>query len=96
MAKQMTWQELPIGGLIVQPGNSVAYPTGEWRSHRPVIDFDLCTHCMICWLYCPDVSILVEDEKMVGFDYVHCKGCGICTEVCPVHAIHQEEESKFT
>ena len=95
MTKLLNWQELPIGGLIVNPGNSIAYPTGEWRTYRPIVDFDLCTHCMMCWLYCPDVSILVRDEKMVGFDYVHCKGCGICTEVCPVKAIHQEEESKF-
>ena len=43
---------------------------------------------MLCWLFCPDSSILVdaENEKMIGFDLKYCKGCGICAEVCPVNA----------
>jgi pyruvate ferredoxin oxidoreductase delta subunit len=39
-------------------------------------------------LFCPDSSILVdpENEKMLGFNLDHCKGCGICAAVCPVNA----------
>jgi ferredoxin len=27
-----------------------------------------------------------ENEKMVGFELDHCKGCGICAAVCPANA----------
>jgi len=50
---------------------------------------------MICWIYCPDSSILVEDGKMIGFDYKHCKGCGICAAECPTKAIEMRDENEF-
>jgi len=77
------WRELPIGGLILEPGNSEEYNTGAWRAFRPLLHPDRCTHCLFCWLYCPDAAIAVKDSKMVGFDLMHCKGCGICAKVCP-------------
>ncbi len=82
------WREIPIGGLILEAGNSVEYPTGGWRAFRPVHGEADCTHCFQCWLFCPDSSILVdaEHEKMMGFDLDHCKGCGLCAAVCPVNA----------
>jgi pyruvate ferredoxin oxidoreductase delta subunit len=39
---------------------------------------------MICWVYCPDSAVIVKDGKVQGFDYDHCKGCGICAHECPV------------
>jgi 2-oxoacid:acceptor oxidoreductase delta subunit (pyruvate/2-ketoisovalerate family) len=74
--------------MILEAGNSVEYHTGDWRAFRPVCGETACTHCFLCWLYCPDSSILVdaENERMVGFDLDHCKGCGICAAVCPVNA----------
>jgi pyruvate ferredoxin oxidoreductase delta subunit len=82
------WREIPIGGLILEAGNSVAYRTGGWRAFRPVRGEADCTHCFQCWLFCPDSSILVDadNEKMAGFDLEHCKGCGLCAAVCPVNA----------
>jgi pyruvate ferredoxin oxidoreductase delta subunit len=82
--KLLTWKETSIGGVVTEPGSSAEYHTGSWRSQRPVHDMEHCTHCMICWVYCPDSSIIVEDGRWVRFDYDHCKGCGICAEVCPV------------
>lgn len=76
MANELrNWQDLPIGGLIVDAGNAAEYDTGDWRAFRPVVDAEECTDCMFCWLYCPDVSIIVEDGAMGGIDYEHCKGC---------------------
>ena len=92
-----TWKELPIGGMILEGGNSHDYETGSWRTFRPVLDREKCTDCLICWIYCPDSSILVKEGKHGGFDLEHCKGCGICAEVCPpkIRAIEMVEEAKF-
>jgi pyruvate ferredoxin oxidoreductase delta subunit len=78
-----TWKEIPIGGLIIEPGNSVNYKTGGWRAFRPIHDPTKCTNCLMCWIYCPDSSIIVKDGKIEKFDYDHCKGCGICAKECP-------------
>jgi len=48
---------------------------------------------MLCWLFCPDDSVMVEDLRVTGFDLAHCKGCGICAEECPLNAITMEEQS---
>ena len=82
------WKDIPIGGMILEAGNSAEYLTGDWRAFRPVHGEAECTHCFQCWLFCPDSSILVDagQEKMAGFDLDHCKGCGICAAVCPVNA----------
>ena len=88
------WKELPIGAKILQGGNSVEYETGSWRTFRPVVDKEKCINCMRCWLLCPDSSIHAENEQMQGYDYAHCKGCGICAEVCPVDAVEMILETE--
>ena len=91
------WNDLPEGGIMPDAGNSVEYNTGDWRTDRPIWDKDKCISCLICWMFCPDSSIKVEDGKVVGIDYDHCKGCGICAEECPpkVHAIEMKPEGDF-
>jgi len=91
---QKGWRELPIRGLIVEPGNSGDYQTGAWRSLRPIIGLDKCSHCMLCWIYCPDSSIMIKDSKIIGVDLNHCKGCGICSVECPLRAITMVEEAQ--
>ena len=90
------WQDLPIGGMILDAGNAIEYNTGNWRAFRPAVDMEKCTHCLFCWLYCPDISIMVEDGEMAGVDLEHCKGCGVCAEVCPPKCITMHPESEFT
>ncbi len=84
----------PAGVTIPEGGTAHQYKTGGWRSEKPEWFEDRCTHCMICWMFCPDTSIEIKDEKMVGIDFDHCKGCGICAEECPVDAIEMNEEEK--
>lgn len=73
--------------------------TGSWRNFRPVIDYDKCNNCMICWKFCPEGAIKLKKTKTKSkkgaepkIDYEYCKGCGICWEECPTGAIDIEEE----
>lgn len=87
MTEKKSWRDLAIGGIIEEAGNAREYETGSWRTFRPVLDKEKCTNCLLCWIYCPDSSVIVEDEDVRGFDLVHCKGCGICSVECPVKCI---------
>jgi len=92
MTEKPGWKRIPTGGLILTAGNAKEYKTGDWRTQRPVINRDLCSNCLTCWINCPDSSILVEDGKFKAFDLDHCKGCAICVTVCPKKAIYMEPE----
>ncbi len=89
------WKEIPIG-LVLEAGSSLNFETGDWRSDKPVWDEKKCTHCLLCWVYCPDSAIIVENGKVKGIDMRYCKGCGICAEECPpkVKAITMVREEK--
>lgn len=88
---EFSWKILPPAGMIMVP-TSLEYKTGTWRIEKPVIDQSKCIECLLCWIYCPDMSIKRIDDKRVEVDYEFCKGCGICAEVCPPKAIRMVEE----
>jgi len=67
--------------------------TGSWRNLRPEINYDECIQCMICWKFCPEPAIYIEDKKPV-IDLYYCKGCGICVVECPKNCIELKEEGK--
>jgi len=94
MPEMKGWRDLPSGGVIEDAGNAAELNTGAWRAFRPVVDQDKCINCLQCWIMCPDMSVKTEDGEMVGFDYYHCKGCGICAETCPVDAIQMVVETE--
>ncbi len=79
------WKDVNVGGIVCEPGNSVTYITGTWRTLRPLHDLSQCTQCLLCWIVCPDAAVATEGIKVTGFDYEHCKGCGVCAEQCPVN-----------
>lgn len=81
-ARKEDWRALPRGGVIPK-ATGEQYHTGDWRSSRPLWIPENCIHCLLCWVYCPDMAVIVEDGKMIGFDLEHCKGCGICAWECP-------------
>ncbi|MBS3121316.1 4Fe-4S binding protein [Candidatus Woesearchaeota archaeon] len=64
MAK-LTYKQIPIGGMIENPGSSLDFKTGDWKVFRPCWDKKKCIHCMFCVVYCPDNCIPVANE---GYD----------------------------
>ncbi|MBU3925051.1 4Fe-4S binding protein [Patescibacteria group bacterium] len=85
--------QLPIGGIIDEPGSSLKYKTGDWRAFRPIIDEEKCIDCMQCILDCPENCIeMRKDGKRGKVDLDYCKGCGVCAKICPVGAIEMERE----
>jgi pyruvate ferredoxin oxidoreductase delta subunit len=83
----VTWRDITPGTVMPDAGNAEDFKTGDWRSMKPVWIEEKCKHCMLCWVVCPDNSIIVENGKMTGFDYDHCKGCGVCTKQCHFKAL---------
>ena len=81
--KTAGWKDVIKAGRVTDPGNAALYETGGWRTFTPIYNSENCINCLFCWMYCPDCSITVEDGKVVGIDYAHCKGCGICATECP-------------
>jgi len=86
------WRDLPPGCILLEPASSRRYLTGDWRTYRPVIDDSKCTKCGMCWVYCPDSAIYVDEDGRYRVDYNYCKGCGICSQECAPKAISMVEE----
>ena len=84
------WKEddyLP-GATIPLGGTARGNKTGSWRTLTlPYFDRQLCNDCLLCWVTCPDVCIVVVDDEIQEINLDYCKGCGICASVCPRGAI---------
>jgi pyruvate ferredoxin oxidoreductase gamma subunit len=89
-----SYQKLPIGGVITGEVRE-AHQTGGWRQQKPVFDEARCVNCLLCWVNCPEPAILIEGQKMVGYDYRYCKGCAICFASCPSGAISMVAEAEI-
>lgn len=99
-----TWREVPLGCAVTEPGTSIEYKTGDWRSFFPKTDETKCIACGLCWLFCPDDSRRKVPrqkaeagamyEHYFDFDFNFCKGCGICAAECPTQAIVMVEDTK--
>src|SRR5918999_1359462 len=87
-------------GIIVdarKPGErNPYYKKYGARTMRPVVNFDTCIKCTMCWLDCPDECFEVTPEGHYEVVYEACIGCGICAQVCPVKdCIVMVDELKF-
>ena len=92
MPELRTWDELPAAGVVTRD-ESLRPRTGNYRTGlRPEVELAKCVDCLLCWLYCPDSAIVIEDTHFTGFDLEVCKGCEICSEVCPTGAIEMVAE----
>lgn len=87
MPELKRWSDLRAGGTVL-PAEAVQPRTGGWRTGlKPEVDLSACVNCLLCWLYCPDSAIRLDDATFVGFDDDYCKGCELCAAVCPTGAI---------
>lgn len=73
--------------IILATGNMGLKKTGNWRVERPVINYEKCNDCWICFVRCPDGTVGIRKDGKPEIDYDHCKGCLICAQECPTHAI---------
>ncbi|HOO89696.1 MAG TPA: FAD-dependent oxidoreductase, partial [Syntrophales bacterium] len=55
-----------------------------------------CIECDNCLIFCPDSSVLLQDDDRFGyaFDYDYCKGCGVCFTECPRYVITMVSEEE--
>lgn len=68
------------------PSGTLAEDNSGWREAEPSIEQKSCTGCGICYMYCPDGAISIQ-EGIAKVDYGFCKGCGICARMCGSGAI---------
>jgi pyruvate ferredoxin oxidoreductase delta subunit len=95
------------GGAIQDP---VSQAKGGWRpdrnptfkkfttrTARPVVNFDTCIKCTLCWLQCPDTCFDVTPDGLYDANMEACCGCGVCEAVCPVKdCVTMVNETEFT
>ena len=79
---------------ITYPETGAMGLTGDWRIFRPVVDKEKCTGCQICWMYCPDTAITMDENNKPVINLEYCKGCLICETNCPVKAISRVRETE--
>ncbi|GBE58463.1 pyruvate synthase subunit PorC [bacterium BMS3Abin01] len=96
-ASPLGYENAPMGGTIINPGNTVLKDLSPTRMGRiPIYDRSLCINCGKCEYTCPDFCYTFAggiDHKnrrgqvLVGIDYRYCKGCLRCVEACPTEAL---------
>jgi pyruvate ferredoxin oxidoreductase delta subunit len=82
------------GGYV--PERNPYFKKFTTRTMRPVIDFDRCVKCTLCWLQCPDSCFDVTPDGLYDANMEACCGCGVCEAVCPAKdCITMVSESVF-
>jgi pyruvate ferredoxin oxidoreductase delta subunit len=107
MPEGIAIRNIPMGGAITDPvtGQVGGYRAAvnpyfkkfTTRTMRPVIDFEKCIKCTLCWLQCPDSCFDVTPDGLYDVRMESCCGCGVCEAVCPIEGcITMVNESAFT
>jgi pyruvate ferredoxin oxidoreductase delta subunit len=61
------------------------FKRGTTKNQRPVVRFDLCTKCTLCWLECPDQCFDQTSDGLYDIAFEYCTGCNKCAQICPVN-----------
>jgi pyruvate ferredoxin oxidoreductase delta subunit len=67
-----------------RPDRNPTFKKFSTRTMRPVVDFDTCVKCTLCWLQCPDSCFDVTPDGYYDANMQACCGCGVCEAVCPI------------
>ena len=67
-----------------RPERNPTFKKYTTRTMRPVVDFETCIKCTLCWLQCPDSCFDVTPDGLYDANMEACCGCGVCEAVCPV------------
>jgi pyruvate ferredoxin oxidoreductase delta subunit len=79
-----------------RPDRNPTFKKYSTRTMRPVVDFDTCVKCTLCWLQCPDSCFDVTPDGYYDANMEACCGCGVCEAVCPVtNCITMVNETAF-
>ena len=79
-----------------EPTRSDVFKKYSTRSMRPVVNFDTCIKCTLCWLQCPDTCFDVTPDGLFDANMEACCGCGVCEAVCPVpECVTMVNEAEF-
>jgi len=102
------WHEFEEGGVVVPAvkrgfkmgprgqNRNEMFKRGTTKTERPVVRFDLCIKCTLCWLDCPDECFDPTDDGLYDIHFEFCTGCHKCAAVCPVpECIVMVDELKF-
>jgi len=98
---------IPLGGKVKdpvtgeeggwRPGRNEVFKKWATRTMRPVVDFEKCIKCTLCWLQCPDSCFDVTPDGFYDANLEACCGCGVCEAVCPEKGcVTMVNESQFT
>ncbi len=90
----ITWKDMEIGAIVTEPGSTVEYKTGDWRSQAPTYNLDRCIKCALCQIFCPEGCVEQDTEGHFTANMYWCKGCGICARECPTGVITMVEEKE--
>jgi pyruvate ferredoxin oxidoreductase delta subunit len=89
MREGLTIPAIPVGkpvegGKGYRPERNPYFKKFSTRTMRPVVNFDTCVKCTLCWIQCPDSCFDVTPESLYDANMESCCGCGVCEAVCPV------------
>jgi pyruvate ferredoxin oxidoreductase delta subunit len=80
-----------------EPVRNEVFKKFSTRSMRPVVNFETCIKCTLCWLQCPDTCFDITPDGLYDANMESCCGCGVCEAVCPVpDCVTMVSEAEFT